>query len=422
MPDQSTTTPWRLRPPLSSSVLYTWMRTSCAATLAHEASGAARDLQMFAVGEVAHLVLLKASQLLRKDLAVTLADIEPELRATALRCAAEMPRWNNQPKPPVGPRPALEGLKLAVDWLRDHEPPVGEPEIGMAVTEDLKTAAAYDGEYVDAQTGPYWRAIIDHTVFYDDFDETSGADFTVLRIDDYKTAWSDVNPLTLQRKGQAIVAEANARAQGRPIDRVTLRTLNLRRRQIYAETVEVDELELWRRELKGVLDIALEVSGSVEGLARPGASCLRCPYLGACLPAAQLLTTNNQAFGVGAAHMWPVVDKYHRNLRQGLQASLEDGPIELTNGGRLEHNLKITRTLAENFYEELWARWFSGSGDPEAAARSLIKRLGLTPTAVERLIRTFPHEERKTWYEWLRKRTRVAREPFGIKVVPPEDL
>lgn len=403
-------TAWR------SSSLYTWVRTGCAATLLLERQGVPQDLQIFAVGEVAHLLLDAAARWNRKD-----PSLFGEARARKLRVLAEsflvrLPDWETFPKPPVGPDQAEEGLRLALDWIEYQGVPEGQSEIGLALGSDLETAVPYDSP--EAR----WRGLVDSMASYRDFDEMTGEEFNVLRIDDYKSSWADTEALTLQRTGQALLAVAHV---GELPDRLVLRTLNLRRRDGYVYTSEDvgQDLAAWRRRLTEVLrraDEAVEAH-DVETAARPGAACLRCPYLNHCPPGGRFagyLTADDYTVESHVA-TWGTAKAHEAVLFEGLKAQVDRaGGIVRLNGSVIRRGTHAVLELRESFAADLWRKWFDGRGDVAAVAIGLLERLGLRVSNVEAMIKTLDPMGRGAWRDWLQRRITTTSKPHGLNVQP----
>jgi hypothetical protein len=387
-----------------------------------ESQGVPQDLQIYAVGEVAHLLLDAAARWNRED-----PGLFGEARAKKLRALAEsflvrMPDWETHPKPPVGPDQAEEGLRLALGWIERQGVPEGNSEIGLALAEDLETPVPYDSP--EAR----WRGVLDSVASYEDFDEITGETFAVLRIDDYKSSWADREALTLQRKSQALLAVAHAPKHP---DRLVLRTLSLRRLDAYTYVSEDSDLDLngWRRELRAVLrraDEAVE-HHDVESAARPGAACLRCPFLTHCGPGGRFAGYLAADDYTTESHLetWGTTKAHEAVLFEGLKAQVDRaGGVLRVNGSVVSRGTRTVRELRESFAGDLWRKWFDGRGDAAAVAVGLLERLGLRVSNVEALVKTLDPMERGAWRDWMRRRITTTTKPHGLNIsqIDPKEL
>lgn len=403
-----------------SSSLYTWQRTGCAATLIFDRQGLPQNLQLYAVGEVAHVLLETAARWCAEDELLFGDALTSRLTALSFTFLDQMPAWETEPKPPVGPEQAAEGLKLALSWIARNGEPEGQAELGLAVASDLKTPVDYDSP--EAR----WKGLVDNTVRFNDFDEWTSKDLVVVQVDDYKTSWADVEAVTLQRKGQAILVASH---MDQLPDRLILRTLNLRRGKDFVfqtDDVEAD-IGRWRAELSAVLDQADAALDhhSVESAARPGPSCLSCPYLAHCKPGmgfAEQSMSDPRLPTDASVVTWGTSGALSATLLKALIGAVDRA------GGLLDgkeytvrRGTRKRRVLSDKIAADLWKKWFTGLGDAEAVVPGLLARLGLRVSNLESLIKTMPPEERGPWREWLQKRLTVETIPHGLQVDRKEE-
>lgn len=341
-------------------------------------AGTPYERGQFAVGIAAHAVIQAAAQATNRE---RRALSDEEIEAAAERATQALiagPRtFDRSEEPPLHPDHAFEGRELALDWLLGMERPEpgAEIEVGLALDRDGNPADYWSDD-------AYYSAILDHVAVARRTDEETSA--RVLTLRDYKTSWQagDGELQSVQRRGQAVVAWP---VYGAGVDVLRLEVVNLRTRRIRSAEYHVEDglaetLEQWRRDLWTTLEALDQQATRSHRPARPGAGCMRCPFILACDHAQDWLdrgdvpaTAEKRAVAYAAA----LATSDH--LAELVRLDCGDGSIPVP-GGVVGFVGRERRQANERAHVELSEAW---PGADSEAVRGLLKAQGLSVKAIE---------------------------------------
>jgi hypothetical protein len=233
----------------------------CPAALDHYEAGHPQDRRVFHAGTAAHEFLHALGE-------------GRDLQDLAVRLMSQG-RTGVDPEPPMPPDAVIEGRDLALAYVERHPLPAGAY---------YEQRFAFDALWQPVEVDPYIATRVDRVAVEVDEDEDGFASTTVV-VTDYKSAWPAVETEldTLQRRIQGVCAwlaypEAT---------HLRLEVANLRRREVYARTITLDDdgialLERWRDDITALCQAA-DVRPRV---ATPSPGCATCPWVGRCSAAA----------------------------------------------------------------------------------------------------------------------------------------
>lgn len=329
---------------ISSTTLRYWHR-HCAAAALHQLNGEEIDRAPFGTGVAAHAALEAMAR-----------DPKRPLKAARQAAGALMAGeriYKGHREPPYGPDAVMEGLRIATRWFEEVAAPRGRAEVGIAVNTDW--------EIVEYEAPHHYGQILDIVRIFDDEGE-DGEEVRVLRIEDYKTAWS-TGPAeidSVQMHGAACLGSALAEREG--CDAIELQIANVRklrwipkapRRLYYRQPVDGDTIQRWREEIDlvvGSLDKIRDKVGEADPdeVASPGAGCSGCPFRERCGP----VLTSASAGGWANADEAPTIANGYLSSRAFLdtiEAELrrvaDSGAIDLGDGRELGFHPKERRIL-----------------------------------------------------------------------------
>lgn len=239
---------------------------NCPAALGFHERQEPRLTEIFQAGIAAHAVLQTIGE---KDAT------EPEQQkavadAVVSELITEGRAFKGIPEPPMSPEAAFEGRDIALAWLSWNELPAGEQETLLMMDGD--------GEVPAVDTQPRYDAIID--MVYPEMAGDEDAPLQTIVVRDYKSAWptNADELLTLQRKGQAVLAWLS----NPDVDGITREVVNLRTGGLFRETTWLDDegiatLTQWRDDI-----LTLCAAADATRAPRPGVGCITCPYVLRC--------------------------------------------------------------------------------------------------------------------------------------------
>lgn len=373
---------------ISSSPLLTWDR-HCAAAALRQLRGDPDDRSFFGEGVAAHAALE----------AMAGAPRAPEKAARQSATALMMGQrvYKGTPEPPYRPDQVAAGLRLAVEWAEHVGQPRGRAEVGVAVDRDWRL--------VNWESPHYYGQLLDliEAVEYEDDD---GEILRVLRVVDYKSAWS-VGPgaiESLQMRGALLLAEALARKEG-CFDAVEVQIAGLRKRRWFPKEprrlhlrmpLDAEKLQGYRDELTlAVGSLRKLTEKDPDTVASPGAGCMGCPFVTRCRPCEK---AGLAGFIGGGLAGWTNLDEIAPNLLASealaaeaigkLKERAAAGAVPLPGGREAGFFPKEHAALTDDAIPLLAAvlGW-------NAREESLVRNLGLTATAVRSLFRELHRRE-----------------------------
>lgn len=266
----------------SSTTLRYWNR-HCAAAALRQLNGEEIDRAPFGAGVAAHAALEAMAR-----------DPKHPLKAARQAAGALMAGerlYKGRREPPYAPDAVMEGLRIATRWFEEVAAPRGRAEVGIAVNSDW--------EIVEYEAPHHYGQILDIVRIFEDEGE-DGEQVRVLRIEDYKTAWS-TGPAeidSVQMHGAACLGAALAEREG--CGAVELQLANVRklrwipkvpRRLYHRQPVDGDTIRRWREEIDLVVGSLEKIRGAdPDEMASPGAGCSGCPFRERCGPAQAALS------------------------------------------------------------------------------------------------------------------------------------
>lgn len=362
------------------------------------------DRSVFAAGIASHAVLEAVGRNYGHN-------AEAVAREVVARLAGEGRSWDGTPEPPLPVERVLEGRDLALAWVADHPMPMeARYELGIAVTSDWQPT-----DYFGADAA--YRTILDRIEVLDEEDEESA--LRVCVVTDYKTSWRDrENALdSLQRRAQAVLANASGLADG--CDVLRLEVVNLRIRQTYARDIDLvadtATLAAWRSDLAVAAEAAGRRGPDGRRAATPGVNCIGCPYRLRCDAAHDFwMETGVPGSAEALAHLYATKLAEVRELEQIIRAALaRDVAIE-TDQGRVGYIQASRRALRDGAHGTLYDDWLAGGGEP----RGLLAALSLSVRSVEAAGKVLIGKGRgaaalrREWLDKLTTTVRTAR--FGV--------
>lgn len=308
------------------STLLNTLERHCPLALDFAEQGKPYTRDVYAVGVAAHAVLQRFAEVeAEKGDIIGLEYAEALARGYAVTLATKVRDWDGNPEPPMRLADAESGAALAVSWYRAHGIPVGgRAEAGFAVGSSWQ-AMPYGRD-------AHYRGILDLIWIAEDIDDEDRSPPRVLFIRDYKTAWRDTDPTSVQLRGQVLLAKAWAEAKGEDIDAIEAQIGNLRTRQITSHRIWLnadgrDELLTWRSDIDRRIRVAAALVGP-DGTrpARPGDGCSGCPWLRSCPAAAAVALSDDPA---ELARAWLVTRAVQDDREERLREAAADAAIRV---------------------------------------------------------------------------------------------
>lgn len=317
-------------------------------------AGTPSEVSHFQVGIAAHAVLQEVGEAQTRH-----PNAEPAAVAAAVvqRLVTEGRGFDGRAEPPMSPDHARAGETIALRYIATHDFPADAKfEHGLAVDKDWRPVA-YD------DPSAWWRAILD--MHYPVTEEGEEYSLNGRATQDYKSAFSTsaAETLTIQLKGQARVLLAHYP----DLDFVRREAANLRTGGVYRETTMMDdagraEVKTWERDIKLAVDYA------DTRVAKPGASCVGCPFVLRCEHAANhwrhIRPDGSAPFGPESiARTFAVVDAARDALFE-LAKVAADGASIPVDGGTVGYQMKTEREPSPTSAEALAAAWFNIDTSP----------------------------------------------------------
>lgn len=335
----------------STSLRY--LEDHCPRALDHYEAGVPYDRDVYQVGVAAHAVIEMAGKhpdRPREELA----------HQVAVALCTEGRSFEGEPEGPLRPQHAIAGRDIALRFLAAHElSPSAKFEHGLAVDREWQPVP-YDSPEV------YYRAAVDMLEVIEDTDEDGYTTTTVVTTD-WKSAWptSTAELDTLQLHGQTALALAHY-PEATILRR---RAANLRTLAIFEADVFVDEDGLatvgnWRKDIDLLIAVAEHRSQDGSRPARPGATCIGCPYVSRCVPArAWLRGSLLEATPEAIATRLAVADAVRKELWEQAKSVAGEGAIDIP-GGAVGFITTRERVPRPDIGELLALAWF-GAADPK---------------------------------------------------------
>ncbi len=335
----------------STSLRY--LEDHCPRALDHYEAGVPYDRDVYQVGVAAHAVIEMAGKhpdRPREELA----------HQVAVALCTEGRSFEGEPEGPLRPQHAVAGRDIALRFLAAHElSPSAKFEHGLAVDREWQPVP-YDSPEV------YYRAAVDMLEVIEDTDEDGYTTTTVVTTD-WKSAWptSTAELDTLQLHGQTALALAHY-PEATILRR---RAANLRTLAIFEADVFVDEDGLatvgnWRKDIELLIAVAEHRSQDGSRPARPGATCIGCPYVSRCVPArAWLRGSLLEATPEAIATRLAVADAVRKELWEQAKSVAGEGAIDIP-GGAVGFITTRERVPRPDIGELLALAWF-GAADPK---------------------------------------------------------
>lgn len=292
-------------------------------------------------------------------------------------------------EPPMHPDDAWAGAQIALDYFA--KVPVNDSavaEVGLAVDADWKPVD-YDSPRA------YWKAILDRRYSYLMDDEDDGTSLSGQVASDYKTAFSTGPDEcdTIQMKGQALVLAAHFPDEDFYIrEVVNMRTGAAYRQSTFNDAAGKAEMASWRQQIQSAIRYSEVRDADGKRFAKPGASCMGCPFVTSCKPAQSYM--KDVGLGDDATHerivaAYAVAQARADVLRGIVQRIVDHGSMEV-HGGRVGYIAKQQRVSKEDAHVRLlqhWLKmddaqfmaWRAGNGD----VVKLLETIGVTAGAVD---------------------------------------
>lgn len=366
----------------------------CPASLDLYEANVPYDRDVFAVGIAAHAVLeaLTKAMASRGSIVGNVADALAESVAT--RLVSEGRSFDGVPEAPMRPADAAAGRDIALRWWHSHREASPYPS---NVRAEVALAMDENGKHVPYSKTAYYRGVIDALHLEEvDGDEWSGG--IALVNTDYKSAWpTNASELeTIQLRGQALLALAEAEASGVTVDILRRRVVNLRTHAVYeADLYLADDgteavLAGWRKDL--ALAIAHAEARGPDGKrqASPGPRCFGCPYVLRC-EAARSWWDGSMMNGSAEdiARTYAVAQAIRDAMVTSVKQAVGKGSIHV-DGGTVGYSTTAERTAAPGAAEKLALAWFTPADPSMWVAQnghllSLLSAMGVTSGAVDKV-------------------------------------
>jgi hypothetical protein len=370
--------------PVSSSTIKIASR-HCASAAVRQMRRDPEDRTIYGPGVAAHVALEAMAREPRSPLAAA------RRAATSLMTGGRI--YKGQPEPPYSPDAVMQGLRIATAWAEgvEHGIPRGTPEVGVACSRDW--------HLVPYEKDHYYGQVLDLVQTYADEDD-EGFDVQVVRIVDYKSAWStgawELD--TLQLRGAACLGALFAEQECADAVEVQIGALRQLRwipeepRRFYLDRpLDAETLGEWREEITLAVDALADLRDrDPESVASPGAGCAGCPYAAHCGARAdaglKLLDAETEAEN---ARAYLAVSAELEIAEAALKAyAAAAGPITLDDERELGFTRQEEATPRKNA-PEILARELGWS----AAEETLAMNLRLTTAGVNNLFRALAKRE-----------------------------
>lgn len=324
---------------ISSTTLRYW-NSHCAAAALRQLKGEEIDRAPFGAGVAAHAALEAMAR-----------DPKHPLKAARRAAGALMAGeriYKGHREPPYAPDAVMEGLRIATRWLEEVAAPRGRAEVGIAVNSSW--------EIVDYEASHHYGQILDIVRIFEDEDE-DGGDIRVLRVEDYKTAWStglgEID--SVQMHGAACLGAALAEREG--CDAVELQLANVRklrwipkvpRRLYHRQPVDGDTIRRWREEIDLVVSSLEKIRGSnPDEMASPGGGCSGCPFRERCGPALASTPTGGRG-SADEANSYLSARAFLDTVEAELRRVADSGAIDLGDWRELGFHPKERKILRDD--------------------------------------------------------------------------
>lgn len=339
----------------------------CPYALELQERGVPADRSVYNVGIAAHAVLEEATRETNsKDRELTADELQHVALGVCSRLIATGRTYDGKPEGPMPADAAFAGKKVALDYLAWNPiQPGGEPERGIGLDERGNVVDYWEGD------GLAIRTILDHGTCYTEADEES--ERTVLRVTDYKTAWSagedDLD--TIQRKIQAVAAW---KVYG-PADVLILEIVNVRlgksfTKRLYAVDGLSETLAEWWAEILTAAKALDAQKARGPRPAIPGRGCLGCPYLQACDHSQDYIERRGMhRTAEQRATAYCVAAAMRDELGEQLRIDSDEEPVRVE-GGFVGTTAKVVQKVREDGYAILADRWEENGGDLHGFAKA----------------------------------------------------
>ena len=339
----------------------------CPYALELQERGVPADRAVYQVGIAAHAVLEEATRETNaKDRELTGDELQHLALGVCSRLIATGRMYDGKPEGPMDPDAAFAGKKLALDYLAWNPiQPGGNPEVGIGLDESGNVADYWRAE------GLAIRTILDRVSSVVEGDEES--ERTVVRVTDYKTAWSagEDDLETIQRKIQAVAAWRLCGAA----DVLELEIVNVRlgksfTKRLYAVDGLSETLAEWWAEILTAAKALDAQKARGPRPAIPGRGCLGCPYLQACDHSQDYIERRGMhRTAEQRATAYCVAAAMRDELGEQLRIDSDEGPVRVA-GGFVGTTAKVVQKVREDGYAILADRWEEHGGDLHGFAKA----------------------------------------------------
>lgn len=304
--------------------------------------------------------------------------------------------YDDVPEPPMPVNRAVEGAKIATDWLQFNTLPTENAffEEEYAFDKDWNEVPYNSDEAV-------FQTILDVVEIHHEYDEQIGEEIKHAIVRDYKTSWAaDSSELyTVQRHCQALVVWLRHKPE-----KITLEIANLRSKKFYNRVIRPlhDEEDL-EGEWKTTINTYVELLSQPQRPS-PGTGCVNCPYTRYCKYADEAYANGDDIltqYAVAKA----LVDK----LAPQVKKLVKEEPVKVGTGYIGYKTKERTKVLPETG-ERLTQMWQEQDGD----VAHLVEHLELGVTSLKKILRIICKNprERKELTEQLTQKESYAS--FGV--------
>ena len=331
-------------------------------------------------------------------------------------------------EPPMHPEDAWAGAEIALEYFA--KVPVNdsaEAEVGLAVDADWKPV-----EYDSPRA--YWKAILDRRYSYLMDDDDDGTSLSGQVASDYKTAFSTGPDEcdTIQMKGQALVLAAHYPDEDFYIREViNMRTGAAYRQSTFNDATGKAEMASWRTRIQSAIRYAEVRDASGNRIAKPGASCMGCPFVTSCKPAQSYM--KDVGLGDDATHerivaAYAVSQARADALKSIVQRIVDNGAVNV-DGGRVGYITKEQRMGKEGAHITLlqhWLKmddgqfmaWRAGNGD----IVKLLETIGVSAGTVDEVAKALYPYSKEARDTYKANRAALAESTLTTKTVVKFDI
>jgi len=332
----------------------------------------------FAVGIAAHDVLAKIGEM---ALYLGRAPLPEEMQREAsgiARGLMEQGRvFEGNREPPMSAEDAFAGRDLALAYAM-------RPDVTWA-TKDAwyERGFAFDAAWnsiLFASKDRRFRLILDKIEIITEEGEDYAGRLAV--VTDYKSAWpTDESELsTYQMRAQAVAVYLE---MGADLDGIRLQVTNLRTGKTFGfdlwfESGGREQIESWKSEITDYMDALDRMTEHGRRSARPGISCLGCPYALGC--DADIVESDRTAMGMRLAKL----EGEREQLIKALKAETAEHDIVL-DGCKVGYAVKTTRTPRDAAMAAIRSTWAAANGDLSGLLTAIKPTMAMLSAIAKRL-------------------------------------